>query len=552
MNRSKIYSQIPTVSILFLIIVPIVAHLLFSHLGFNPTDDGFTLAYSRRIIEGQIPHRDFIIIRPFLSPLLHVPVVLWGGNYTYLLSRFMVWFQFTCMAWAGVYIIQKGLRLSFGNLEKICIALISLAVSAHTFPTMAWHTIDGLFFTTIGIALCFSEKRPVKLIGYFLIGMAYLCKQSFIFMAPFVIIFLGDWRKTKYWLAILLPGILYIVFLLASGAFRDAILQLTSQNDLISYGFNTYNQPKLLLIVLLGYFSTRLIIGSGLINIPLRNVFKEWIGLLILSAFLLSAISMIFITGRYILALSFWLFSLTVGVVGCFLIEKGDKPGGFIKIACLFLIMAWSASISIGWPYPDLASGQLVALLLAFAIPLIQRNLGRLNLEYIFTPALVVFSSLVLMSFGIARMQHVFRDQPAIKLTERLDSVLPGGKGIRTNPNTYNFLVDLQDAIRLSKNLGKTYAIIPDCAGCWVKSSQVNPLPIDWVQGIELSKPALISRVIQDLELLRNTNIVIVQKVEAKKLRDGFVPFSNKFAVVEYVRDHFNKIYETSLFEIYK
>jgi hypothetical protein len=225
MNRGKIHTRIPTVSIMFLIIVPIVAHLLFSKLGFNPSDDGFTLAYSRRIIEGQIPHRDFIIIRPFLSPLLHVPFVLWGGDHTYLISRFFVWFQFTCMAWAGVYIIQKGLRLSLGNLEKISIALISLAVSAHTFPTMAWHTIDGLFLASIGTALCFSEKQSGKVIGYFLIGMAYLCKQNFIFMAPFLIIILGDWRKIKNWLAILMPGILYIAFLLVTGAFQDAIIQ---------------------------------------------------------------------------------------------------------------------------------------------------------------------------------------------------------------------------------------------------------------------------------------------------------------------------------------
>ncbi len=552
MSRSKIYSRIPIVPILFLIIVPITAHLLFSKLGFNPTDDGFTLAYSRRIIEGQIPHRDFIIIRPFLSPLLHVPVVLLGGNYTYLLSRFFVWFQFATMAWAGVYIIQKGLRLSFSNFEKIAIALISLAVSAHTFRIMAWHTIDGLFFISIGLVLCLNERHPWKMVGYILIGLAYLCKQNFIFMAPLTILILGDWRRIKYWLAILMPGILYVAFLSIMGALPDAILQLTSQRDLLTYGFITYNQPKLLLILLLGYFSARLIIGSAHVNIPIRNTFKEWIGLLTLSAFLLSAISMIFITSRYILASSYGLFSLVIGVMGCFLIENGDKPRGFIRLAIIFLVMAWSASISIGWPYPDLASGQLVALILAFALPILKRNLEGLNLGYIYVSGLVFFLSLVLMSFGIARRQHVFRDQPAIKLTERLDSVLPGGKGISTNQNTYDFLVDLREAIKLSKDFGKTYAIIPDCAGWWVKSQQVNPLPIDWVQGVELNKPVLISRVIQDLESLRNTNIVIVQKVEAKKLRDGFIPFDHEFAVVEYVRDNFVKVYETSLFELYK
>ena len=61
--------------IAFLFIVPTIAHIAFSWIGFNPTDDGFTLAYSRRLLDGQIPHKDFIIIRPILSPLLHTPIV---------------------------------------------------------------------------------------------------------------------------------------------------------------------------------------------------------------------------------------------------------------------------------------------------------------------------------------------------------------------------------------------------------------------------------------------------------------------------------------------
>jgi hypothetical protein len=552
MNLRKVINRIPAVSIAFLIIVPIIAHLLFSSLGFNPTDDGFTLAYSRRIIEGQIPHRDFIIIRPFLSPLIHIPFVLWGGDYTYLLSRLFVWFQFACISWAGVFVIEKGLGFSFRKLEKVCLALISLAVSVHTFRTMAWHTIDGLFFISIGLVSYFAGKKHGKLIGYSLIGMAYLCKQNFIFVAPLFIIIMGDWRRIKYWLVILSPGILYITFLLLTNALSDAILQLSSQSDFLYYGFHSYNQPKLLLIVLIGYFSAYLLIGSAQNKYPLINSLKEWIGLLALSVIPLIVISITFITGMYILALSYWLFSLVVGVVCCFLVEKVKNPAGLVKVALILLIMAWSASISIGWPFPDLASGQLVALLLAFTLPMIQQKLEKINYKYIYTLSLVIFSIMVLVSFGIARMRFIARDLPAPQLTEKLDTVLPGGKGIRTNRNTYIFLIDLQEAIQKSKNFGSTYAVIPDCAGWWVKSPQANPLPIDWVQKIELNKPELITRVIQDLVQMRNTNIVIVQKVEAKSLRDGFIPFSDDFTVVEYVRDHFTKVYETSLFEIYK
>jgi len=86
-------------AVLFLAGVPLIAHGLYSWMGFNPTDDGFTLAYSRRIFDGQIPHLDFIIIRPFLSPILHMPEAAWAGDNMLMVSRFVVWAQFACIAW---------------------------------------------------------------------------------------------------------------------------------------------------------------------------------------------------------------------------------------------------------------------------------------------------------------------------------------------------------------------------------------------------------------------------------------------------------------------
>src|SRR3954470_20794631 len=97
-TKTRFTDRNVVISIAFLLIVPTVAHLLFSWRGFAPVDDGFTLAYSRRILEGQVPHRDFIIIRPFVSPLIHTPFVLLGGDYTYWASRFFVWFQFACIS----------------------------------------------------------------------------------------------------------------------------------------------------------------------------------------------------------------------------------------------------------------------------------------------------------------------------------------------------------------------------------------------------------------------------------------------------------------------
>lgn len=548
----KILARIPVIPILFLILAPLAAHLLFSSLGFNPTDDGFTLAYSRRILEGQVPHRDFIIIRPFLSPLFHVPFVLWGGDHTYLLSRFFVWFQFASMAWAGVYFIDKKIKLSLGNLEKVCLALISMAVSAHTFRTMAWHTIDGLFFTTIGLVLCVRDKPPSKMIGYFLIGLAYLCKQNFIFMAPFSIIILGDWRRIKVWLVSLLPGILYITYLLLTHALPDAFLQLTSQSNLFFYGFSGYANPKFLLFFLAGFISTLFITGSENGLSPQQGSFKEWMGLLTLSVAPLIVIPVTYLTGQKILSATYWLFSLAIGVVVGLLFKKGKKPDALTRTGLIFLLMDWSASISIGWPYPDLGSGLVLTFLLAFTLPIIHIRLNERKRECIYQAWLMFLSSILLLSFGTARLRFIARDLPAAKLTEKLDAVLPGGKGIKTNQNTYEFLSDLENAIKISQNYGNSYAIIPDCPGWWAKSPQANPLPIDWVQKIELNKPELVAHVIQELDSMRKTNIVIVQKVEAKYLRDGFIPFSEEFVVVGYVRNHYTLVFETSLFELYK
>src|SRR5437773_558143 len=167
-------------SLAFLTLVPLAAHLLLSPLGFNPTDDGFVLAYSRRILLGQIPHRDFIMIRPALSPLLHAPLVYWAGENVYLLSRLVVWLELAAIAWLWIGIIERVTAGPLGVRARFFVGLISFAATACEFPIMAWHTIDGLLLVSAGLALCVRDGSRAKLAGYSLMGLACLCKQSFV------------------------------------------------------------------------------------------------------------------------------------------------------------------------------------------------------------------------------------------------------------------------------------------------------------------------------------------------------------------------------------
>jgi hypothetical protein len=546
-TNTKLTDQNVLISAAFLLIVPTVAHLLFSWRGFAPVDDGFTLAYSRRILEGQIPHRDFIIIRPFLSPLIHTPFVLFGGDYTYWISRFFVWFQFACISWAWVYVVHRAFDNPFNNLIKLFIGLVSFAASVHYFVLTAWHTVDGLFLSSIGLWILLTQKHTTRRVaGYLLIAAAYLTKQSFLFVAPLSVLLLGDWREKKYWLTISLPAAGYGAYLLATGSLSEAVLQLTSQTGIVSTGVEGYLNYGILLGILAGYGSMFLLSTRAVPLLRAERV-SRYVG-----ASILVVVPAAFIAaGLYwgsLAAVSFGVFGMVLGVV-LYCVSKGiTRDEDKIPIALLALLLAWSASLSVGYNFPTLLLGPLFTLLTAF----VYSRREALNLKFL-QAALIIAGVAILVSFGMARPYYIYREQPSSELTKSLDGVLPGGKLIYTNPNTYEFLVDLNNAIDIVSERNRTYAIIPDVPGYWVQSRQMNPLPVDWPQPVELSNQYLINRVTSDLAAKRGEVIVIVQKVHAFYLADGFVPLDeDQYPVVQYVRTHFRKTYETEFFELYE
>ncbi len=544
---TKLTDQNVLVSVAFLLIVPTLAHLLFSWRGFAPVDDGFTLAYSRRILEGQIPHRDFIIIRPFVSPLIHSPFVLFGGDYTYWISRFFVWFQFAGISWAWVCTINRAFNYPFDNLTKLFVALVSFAASVHYFVLTAWHTVDGLFLASIGAWMLVTRRHAAsRIVGYLLIATAYLCKQSFLFMAPLSVLLLGDWREKKYWLTITLPAACYGAYLLATGSFSEAVLQLASQPGLLSTGIGGYLNYGILLGILAG-FCSMFLLSTG--AAPLLRARRAW---RYIGASILTVVPAAFMAiGLYqgsLATVSFGVMGIVVGAVLYYVSKGTARDENKVPVALIALLLAWSASLSVGYNFPTLMMGPLFTTLLAF----VYSRRESLNPRFLQT-ALVIAGVAILLGFGVSRPYYIYREQPSSELTWSLDGVLPGGRLIYTNPNTYEFLVGLNNAIDVVTARDRTYAIIPDVPGHWVQSSQTNPLPVDWPQPVELGNQYLIERVIMDLVAERGEVTVIVQKVQAFDLRDGFVPLDeDQYPVVQYVRTNFKKTDETEFFELYE
>ena len=531
------------VAAVFLVVVPLACHLLFSWMGFSPTDDGFTLAYSRRIIDGQIPHRDFITIRPFLSPLMHVLFVLFGGAYTLWWSRLFVWIELASIAWLWSAILQRALVKRLKPGEQACAALITFMLCAHEYPIMAWHTVDGLLLASLGLAFCARPGTRLRIPGYVLLGMSYLCKQSFLFLAPAVLLILNDWRQVKYWAAALVPALVYMAFLLAAGAFQDGLLQLTAQHDLWPVGIVSF---------LTGWTLPGLLLGGSyaLLSSP------QWAPRFLRDSRAQAGLHALFFTSIVLLAslslaagmwmqLSFGAFGMAAAVVLPWFTPTRLTP--IARIWLLALVFAWSVSLSIGYNTPVLASGVLFILLALHAAGYFHGGAVQ-PLHF----ALGIATIALALAFVFNRETHIFEEQPAFALTHDLGTVLRGGSGIRTNANTYAMLGDLRNAMDEVQRSGKRIVVLPGPAAYWITAEQANPLPIDWAQGIELSQPALMSRVTDSLRLHADQQVVILEKFDPAWLAYERVPIEDPgfYGIVAYVRAHSSMLSETEFFEL--
>lgn len=527
----------------FLTLVPLTSHLLFSWMGFTPTDEGFVLALSRRILDGRLPHRDFMIMRPFFSPLIHVPFVFLGGEYTFWLSRLFVWFELAAIAWLWVSIINRSMNFPFSLSGKVLVALIAFAATAHTKHITAWFTIDGLFFASIGLALSTGERQRSKLAGYFFVGLALLCKQNFILMAPVALLIIGDWRQIKYWIAAITPGLVYLIYLIIAQTLPEAFFQLSSPTGLTSIVVEHYRASWILVSAVAGYVCAWFTLGRS--ALPARTASKvTW---LIFFAVPISGSALSLSRGTWMDS-SFIPFGLLLGAM-LHLLTAGSGVTTETKSMGLVLLTALSVSLSGGYTSPALASGAILAILVAVVASRFKNDLGR-TLSY----SLGVAALAILAGFALGRARYIYREQPAAQLSQPVGEVLRGGRMIYTNPNTYAFMSDLNRAVEFAQSTQKEFAILPDVAAYWVKAPQQDHLPAVWPHAGELSTPRLMSSFIQAMEARRNSTIFIVQKVEAVSLASGFVTLkdSDYYEVVRYARSHFLKVNETEFFELYQ
>ena len=556
----------------FLTLVPLAAHLAFSRLGFVPAnDDGFILACSRRLLDGQIPHRDFISIRPVGSGFVHLPFVLLGGDYTFLLSRLFVWFQFACIAWAWISILSRLTEHTFRPFERVILGLFAFLLSSQIFPIMAWHTIDCLFFVSIGLYLTMRPSRTGQLAGWVLLGMSVVCKQNFLFVVVAALILTGSWRRPLHWLVCLIPGAVYVGYLGLHGALGAAAAQLGSQGGkFLPYGLLTFIQYRRIeLVIGLAAGGTAALLRSGRLSIMGHPAWSSAIrtaGTLLLVG-LPTAVLVVLVKDMVWLP-SFILFGAVAGLTVYSAFDP-DVRSELLRAGLLVLSVAWCTAVSIGYTTPALANGPMGLLLLIAASRMGSAGDGRGATRTpgagadsrgfavqtqppgrVWTMVAGLALLVGLLGWSVARVRHVWCEPSADQLTYRLDGVFPGANGIRTDAATFAFLSDLKATV--GSLGGRRFITIPNLAGYWAKAPQPNPLSIDWPSYIELDGPRLVERVQGDIGRLHGSVVVLIQKA-GTWTPTGLQDLGNDHTpVVEYVRTHFRKSGETAFFEVFE
>jgi hypothetical protein len=564
------------VGLLFVIVVPVVAQLMFSKYGFNPTDDGFVLAGSRRILDGEIPHKDFIWIRPTGSLYLHAPFVALGGDHTLLLSRFFVWFELAVTAWMWTLIISRKFNVFSSPLHKGALALASFVFSAHVFPPMAWHSIDAMTFASIGLVLCIGREDRTRLIGYIVLGSSILFRQNFVVMPLAALFLLGDWRRLRYWIAVAVPGALFLVYLGANGALSDFLSQMTASSgeDPFWTGFGKYVRDAGTWIgLIVGFLAT--LVFQGRPSIFRTAEASIWLRSIAIASLLLIpivAFGIMLVHGTdYIHGSSFALFGAALGVALSYLaVERKLKP----MTACSLLAVAgaWAVSVSAGYNTPALGTGPLVLVLICsvelhFTITKNGRwprpgelklsenstELDRVSISRYVASIFVIWILVCpVVWFADVRYAHIYLEPSSRHLIYDLGDVLAGGEGVKVDRDTYAVLGDLKNITDNLESQGKEFAIVPDMAAFWVKSEQKNALPCDWPQNVELGSSELVQRVENVLHDRMGNIVVIVEKYEASKLGTGMVPLSGSYKIVQYVEENFSVTSTTDYFLLYE
>jgi hypothetical protein len=524
----------------WMLLLAVGVELGIGRFGFNPTDQGFILAGSWRILHGETPHVDLISPRPLGSPILHMIDFALPGP-LFLMSGLLTMVEIVLTAVALTVVLTGRPVRTWGPLLTGLVAA-SVVINVNTEPIMAWHTTDGLALTACGwwaldAGLRCGRAWP-RCLGLFLLGCAVVTKQSF---APALVIgalwlILHPAARARIhrrlrWLAVprdlgilVAAPIAYCVVLAATGGWSAAVAQLTGaapvhdQRLVDFFGWVLRLGPGVLPRIV----EVILVVGAVLVLIhlaPLRldavvrvlDRLAVVVGAVAVAAVVVAG-DLIY-SGDWAVAL-FWIAAIAVvvdTVRGRQLSWRGVTVLALAAMSCL----SWGVTA----PTPmagTLALTTLVSLTNGIP-PVIWPRTSRVG----------VAAAIGVLVFTVAaadvatwHARRPYRDVPRGEEIADLGQVAPALAGLRSGPAVLTYLTQLRDCV--GTYAAGRVAVLQDNAFVYPALGLRNPFPMDWPTPRELIANSR-ARMLATIDTLNRTGdyLVLFQTVPSRQLAAG-------------------------------
>jgi hypothetical protein len=458
-------------------------------------DGGFILGQSHRVLLGELPHADFISPRPAGSVLLHTIDLLAPGP-DFFVSRVLA------IAQVVAYSVCLGLLFTGARLRGLTIAAAaaiaaSAVVNQHVFPAMAWHTIDGVFFSALGFLLVDrgmrEDRRRLVLLGALALGCAPLMKQSFALapvlgLGPIAVPLLLERTRRRTRLVaqsvvtMAAPGVAYVALIGAAGGLSFMYEELSSADPV--YGeqlidvFEGPDRVTLMWIMVVGGALFALSMISRL-RLLAGDALGVWLSLAA-RAGLTALVVWIALDGRLQFGdpWSFHLFWLAVVVTVLSSVARRAPDFGGLAACGL----GWMVTLSYGAAWPAFVGGALALYVLVRSWQ--GADLPAPRLDGVLGAAGVATAALVIGTFWDIRSDDVFLiHRPTSFLTDSLGDVSARLRGIETDAAHAQYFSWVKRCV--DRYPAKWTAVVPEDSMSGPTFDLHSPLPMDWLWPYE-------------------------------------------------------------------
>ncbi|HOY39599.1 MAG: hypothetical protein KBB11_11345 [Bacteroidales bacterium] len=539
--------------------------------GFNPTDDGVVLAQSYRLLQGEIPHLDFISIRPVFSGVMHSihffsPLPLLDS------ARWFVVLQFFIIAMAVTSIVITLSGRSFSVITVFFLQLFLFTAEILNYNLFPWTTLDAVFLSTIGMWIYlagYNKNHFLKnALAVLLFTLAAISRQNFLLPAVFVSFlvfrrYFWEQRIIKGLLVIgigWLPVTLYFAMLVAYSALPEFGTQLSGRTELLQTGVLQYVKQWFYSPIMFMHLLIYVLVAMHIIWGKRKQFFGNVIRKYYQGFALIAGVWIVFMlvlhfsrTETNIIMLPFELFWLLIDLLlVLWVVRKPNET--LLSFIIITLLIAYTSSISLGDNSPVFAVGMLAGASLLLIHNMSDDNGLFYGNRKLFRFAFISVSILIFVLGVFSQKSVNYRDRGAKQLVYELNNVRPAFGSVRTNAITGAYYKELGNIFDTLPGAINHCVVLPHDAMFYPVFETRNPLPLDWMQPAEFVGNE--QRVIESVQQLiqKPGMYFIIDKYDIKKLYIRKVPlFRNDFPYVNLIEKSCQKMDSKSLyFEIYK